>query len=358
MVRGMSPRSRLAATVGILAFAAGLTAVLAMIGPGGRGGDRDDAATAPDVYPTFTADIMATPITVQLPPEHAAEARVVFEVFRDVDRRMSEWKPSSPLSAVNRAAGRAPVAVPDDLRAVLRRGLEINRLTDGAFALTWAALWGLWDFRAEAPTVPDAGQIARRVALVDDTRVLIDDAAGTVLLGEAGMMLGLGGIAKGHALDRAAAALRDRGVERFLLSAGGQITVGGDRDGRPWRVGIRDPRGAIGDYFAFIEVTDASVSTSGDYERFFIQDGIRYHHILDPRTGRPARGLRSATVVSRDATLADALSTAFMILGPDAALALANGMDGVEAVLVDADAAVHVTSGLEDMLRRRHPPAP
>jgi thiamine biosynthesis lipoprotein len=274
---------------------------------------------------------------------------------------MSEWKASSPLSAVNAAAGREPVAVPDDLRDVIRRGIEIGALTDGAFDVTWAALWGLWDFTTDEPRVPADDEIARRAALVDFRAVRIDDEAGTVFLPRAGMMIGLGGIAKGCALDVAARALRERGVRDFLVSAGGQMMVGGSPEGaagRPWRIGIRDPRGAPDDFFAFVEVTDASVSTSGDYERFFEVDGVRYHHLLDPRTGRPARGLRSATVVSPDATLADALSTAFMILGRDRALALAERLPEVEAVLVDDDGAVHVTSGLTDRLRERHPPAP
>jgi thiamine biosynthesis lipoprotein len=308
---------------------------------------------------TLTREVMAAPITVEVPEaDGAAAAEAVFAVFEEVDARMSEWKATSPLSAVNGAAGGAPVAVPRDLRAVIRRGIEIGALTDGAFDLTWAALWGLWDFRSSEPHVPDEDAIGRRVALVDYRRVEIDDEAGTVRLPEAGMMIGLGGIAKGYALDRAARALRERGVESFLISAAGQMMLGGTRDGRPWRVGIRDPRGDASDFFASLELTDVSVSTSGDYEQFFVAGGVRYHHLLDPRTGRPARGLRSATVVSADATLADALSTALVVLGRDEALALAERLDGVEAVLVDERAAVHVTSGLRDRLHLRHPPAP
>jgi thiamine biosynthesis lipoprotein len=309
-------------------------------------------------YVAFTQEIMAAPITVLVRErDGAAAADVVFDVFREVDARMSEWKDTSPLSAVNAAAGGAPVAVPDDLRAVVRRGLEIGAMTDGAFDVTWAALWGLWDFKAAHPRVPGDDEIAQRTALVDHRRVEIDDDAGTVRLPEAGMMIGLGGIAKGHALDRAAAALRARGVDSFLLSAAGQMMLGGQRGDRPWRVGIRDPRGAADDYFTFLEGRDVSVSTSGDYERFFVLDGIRYHHVLDPRTGRPARGVRSATVVSADATLADALSTALIILGPERGLALVERLDGVEAVIVDDDARIHVSTGLDGMLHPRHPPA-
>ncbi len=319
------------------------------------------SATRTPTYLSFTEEIMAAPITVLVPAEHGeAAARVVFDVFREVDARMSEWKETSPLSAVNRAAGRKPVAVPADLRALISRAKAVGDLTGGAFDITWAALWGIWDFTAEQPRPPGDDEIAAGVAHIDYRRVQIDDQAGTVYLPDEKMVLGLGGIAKGHALDLSAKALRERGVTSFLISAGGQTMLGGLRDGRSWRVGVRDPRGARDDYFAHLELSDTSTSTSGDYERYFFIDGVRYHHILDPRTGRPAAPadtLRSATVVSADATLADALSTALMILGRERALALAEQTEGVEAVLVDAAGKVHTSSGLTGKLEERHPPA-
>jgi thiamine biosynthesis lipoprotein len=308
-------------------------------------------------YQRFAQEIMAAPIEVLVPADGGDEAaETVFRIFREVDAEMSEWKPSSPLSAVSREAGVGPVEVPAALRGVIRRGLEIGELTDGAFDVTWAALWGLWDFKSRPPVVPDPGEIARRAVLVDFRQVVVDDDAGTVYLPRDGMVLGLGGIAKGHALDRAAEELRRRGVESFLISAAGQMMVGGRRGDRSWRVGIRDPRGERDDYFAWIVAEDVSVSTSGDYERFFVIDGRRYHHILDPRTGRPAEGVRSATVVSADATLADALSTALVILGIERALELVESLDGVDAVLVDDQATVHVTSGIAGRLELVHAP--
>ena len=316
------------------------------------------AAPGSDHYVSFTRDIMASPISVLAPHPVAREAAdIVFEIFEEVDERMSEWKAESPLSAVNAAAGSQPVPVPDDLRAVVRRGIGIGALTGGAFDITWAALWGLWDFQADEPRVPAGDEIARRVALVDFRRVVIDDEAGTVFLPQEGMAIGLGGIAKGYALDRSARALRERGIESFLVSAAGQMMVGGMHGDRPWRVGIRDPRGGLADYFARLELTDISVASSGDYERSFILDGVRYHHILDPATGMPARGLRGATVICADATLADALSTAVMVLGPEIGLDLAESLDDVEAVLVDADGEVHTTSGRTGRLLDLRPPA-
>ncbi len=318
-----------------------------------------DARTASDQFVSFTQEVMTTPVTVLVPRHHGAEAaEVVFDVFRQIDARMSEWKPTSPLTKVNNAAGRDAIVVPPDLRDVIRRGVELGRASEGAFDITWAALWGLWDFKAKHPRVPDDAEIDRRTALVDYRRIVIDDNAGTVFLPESGMMIGLGGIAKGYALESAAAELHKRGMDSFLISAGGQVMVSGTRGDRPWRVGIRDPRGGPTDFFAFLDGSDISLATSGDYERFFVLDGRRYHHILDPRTGRPTRGLRSASVIGTDPTLADGLSTALMVFGTTRGLALAEGLDDVEAVLVDDNGRVHVTSGLAGKLQIEHPPSP
>jgi FAD:protein FMN transferase len=320
------------------------------------GVERRGAGPGPGDFVTYRGATMATTVAVTLPAGPAAEghARAVLAVFREVDARMSEWKDSSPLAAVNRAAGIRPVAVPEDLRRVLNRARRIGEATDGAFDITWAALWGLWDFKAAEPRLPPAEEVARRAALVDFRQLEIDDDAGTVFLPHAGMTIGLGGIAKGHALDRAAALLAARSVDDYLIAAGGQVMARGDRGGRPWRVGIRDPRGGPDDAFARVEVRDASLSTSGDYESFFVVDGVRYHHILDPRTGWPARGLRSATVIAADATLADALSTALIALGAERGMAVAERL-GVEAVLIDAEGRVAVTAGLAGALEVLHP---
>jgi len=297
---------------------------------------------------------MTTRIDVRLPAEQVAEAATVFAVFQHVEETANEWKEGSPLAAVNLAAGGAPVAVPPDLMALLQRGVQEGQETEGAFDITWGALWGAWDFRADAPRVPTDAELAPRLAHIDYRKLVLDPAAGTAFLPDAGMVLGLGGIAKGWALDRAADTLHQDGVSDFILSAGGQVLLSGTKDGQPWRVGIRDPRGAADDFFASVAASDLSVSTSGDYERYFVLDGVRYHHILDPRTGRPARGLRSATVLCAQATRADALSTALMVLGPERGLALAERLPGVEAVLVDDQGKVLQTRGVQ--LDRAHDP--
>lgn len=305
---------------------------------------------------TFRGEAMSTALAVTLPdtPRAAADAQAVFALFARLEHDLSEWRPGTPLATVNAEAGGAPVAVPPALLEVVGRGLDVGRRTGGAFDVSWAALWGVWDFRAAEPKLPDAAEIERRRALVDYRRVELDERAGTLRLPAEGMKIGLGGIAKGWALDRAGQLLAARGHADFLIVAGGQVLARGSRGGVPWQVGIRDPRGAADDWFAVIPLRDASASTSGDYESFFELDGARYHHILDPATGWPTHGLRSVTVVSPDATLADALSTALMVLGRERGLAAAAEL-GVEALVVDERGQVAATPGLASLPLRHAP---
>ncbi len=306
----------------------------------------------------FSGEAMATRWQLVLPdrPGADAAAKAVFDRLVALDLELSEWKEGSPLSAVNRAAGVAPVEVPAELFALLERSLEIGRKTDGAFDISWAALWGTWDFRKQPPSLPDAAVVAAKVKLVDWSKIELDPGKRAVFLPEAGMKLGLGGIGKGYALDRAAEMLEARGFHDFMIVGGGQVVARGARGDRAWRVGVRDPRGGPEDYFARVELKNASISTSADNESFFEIEGVRYHHILDPRTGWPSRGLRSATVVHADATLADALSTAVMVLGRDRGLEIARAF-GADALLVDGHGAVAVSPGAEARFEILRPPA-
>ncbi len=312
-------------------------------------------ATAQPEFVRRGHPVMSTWVDLLLPADSAGAADAVFTIFDEAGEQLSEWKDSSPLSAVNRKAGE-PVRVPADLLALAQRGVELGAATDGAFDITWAALWGVWDFRAKTPAVPDSKLIEERRARVDYRKVVVDASAGTLAIAP-GQTVGLGGIAKGWTLDKAAGELRARGISDFLLTAGGQVVAGGSKGGAPWRVGIRDPRGAADDFFAIVSVKDLSVSTSGDYERCFVADGLLYHHILDPRTGRPARGLRSVTVVSPDATVADALSTALFVMGPERAKALVTSRSDVEAVLVLDDGSWWKSPGLSGF-QLAHEPKP
>lgn len=318
-----------------------------------------DTVASGDGWTTRSLDIMGTTLEVVLPEAQGEQADVAFAVFREVDALMSEWREGSPISAINRGAGGEPVQVPAAVLTLIQRGVELGALTDGAFDITWAGLRDLWDFKAADPRPPEvAVAAARAAAVVDYRKIEIDAFARTVRLPVAGMAIGLGGIAKGWALQQAADALREVGVADFMMSAGGQVLAGGRRGDRPWRVGIRDPRGEADDAFASVDVSDASVATSGDYESFFEIDGARYHHVLNPRDGMPALELRSATVIAPDPVLADALSTALMVMGRDQALALVARLADVECVMVNHRGKLDASPALQGRLVVRRPPRP
>lgn len=287
--------------------------------------------------------------------DEAAARRAFEQVFAEFDRLdslLSVWRDGSDVVRLNAAAGQGAVPVHPETREVLHAAERVSEWTDGKFDVTFGALAEIWKFdHDQDDRVPSAAEIAARLPRVDHMAVTVDDGAGTAAIARPGVRVHLGGIGKGLAVDRAAALLRAAGITDFLIQAGGDLYVGGAADDGPWRLGIQDPRGPAGSSFATLELTDATFSTSGDYERFFIHDGVRYHHILDPDTGQPARASRSVTIVSPQALLADALSTGVFILGPEKGMALVERLPGVEAVIVGADNRVSVSSGLRGRLR-------
>jgi FAD:protein FMN transferase len=303
---------------------------------------------------------MGSELRIAVWTEHEAAARAAmaaaFAEFDRLESALSVWREQSDVQRLN-AAGTDPVAVGPDLLAVLAAAQHASRETNGAFDVTFGALSNVWRFDHDQDNrVPSASEIAARLPLIDHAAVTTDPAAGTARITRAGVKVHVGGIGKGYAVDRAAALLRAAGFNDFALQAGGDLYASGRRGDRPWRMGLNDPRGAGGASFATIELHNETFSTSGDYERFFLKDGVRYHHILDPRTGQPARLCRSVTIVAASALQADWLSTGVFILGPDEGMALVERLPGVEAVIVTAGNDVKVSSGLRGRLvLERHP---
>lgn len=254
-----------------------------------------------------------------------------FAAMRALSDEMNHYDPASRVSAINRAAGAAPVAISPALMAVLQQAQALSMRTDGAFDVTIGALTG-WRFDPAAPRMPSAQELRANLAKVGYRDLLLNTARGTAFLRRAGMRIDLGGIAKLYIVDVGLRLLRDRGVARAMIDAGGDIAVFGGTLGRPWRVGIRDPR-APG-LAAVVQLRTGFVVSSGDYERFFIKDGRRYHHILDPRTGFPTAGLQQVTLVGETAAAVNGLSAAAMVLGADAARALIEATPGVHGLLV------------------------
>jgi thiamine biosynthesis lipoprotein len=253
---------------------------------------------------------------------------------------------------LNQAAGRHPVPVGAEILEVLGIARQVSEWTGGKFDVTFAAMAGLWkfDYQDREAAVPAPDAIDERLGLIDYRDLLLDERAGTAFLRREGMSAGLGGIGKGYAVDRAADMLRERGFNDFMIQFGGDLYVAGRRGDLPWRIGIRDPRGPGDRIFAAMDLAEGTFSTSGDYERFFILDGRRYHHLIDPASGFPAEGARSVTIVTGRAAFADGLSTGVFILGPEAGMAVIERLPGVEGIIVSAQNEVLVSSGLEGRL--------
>jgi thiamine biosynthesis lipoprotein len=286
-----------------------------------------------------------------------AAFEAVFAEFERLDRMMSVWHPDSDVERLNRAAGRMPVAVSPETIEVLLQAREAGDWTEGKFDVTFGALSGLWKFDQDQDnTIPSRAAARARLPLVNYQDLKIDPSRRTAFLARAGMRAHLGGIGKGYAVDRGAAILRSRGFTDFMIQSGGDMFVSGHRGDRPWRLGIRDPRGPADRSFATLDLSNGTFSTSGDYERFFIKDGKRYHHILDPDLGEPARSCRSVTIVADRAVIADVLSTGVFVLGPEKGMALVEKLPNVEGVIVTADNRVLVSSGLKGRLVMLAPP--
>ncbi len=294
------------------------------------------------------AAIMGTRIAVELWHDdpagaEAALAAVIAEMHR-IDELMSHYKPGSQLSRINQEAGAGAVRVDPELALLIARSLEYSRMTEGAFDISYASVGYLYDYRAHRR--PTDAQIRAALPGVDYRSIEVNLAESTVRFLRPGMRIDLGGIAKGHAVDRCVRILQNRGIAHAAVTAGGDTRLLGDRRGRPWVIGIRHPDDAAR-VIARIPLADAAVSTSGDYERYFDEAGVRHHHIINPKTGRSATGVRSVTVIAPSSTLAEGLTKGIFILGPERGIALAESQPEVDAVIVRDDGRVFYSKGLE-----------
>ena len=291
--------------------------------------------------------IMGTEITVELfaasaPQAEHAIAAVMNEMHR-IDATMSPHKVTSELSIVNAGAAAGPIIVSPGMFALISRALAFSKLSGGAFDITYAAIGHLYDYRAGV--APDAAAIEAARPLVDWRHVLLDPAARSVRFARPGVRIDLGGFAKGHAVDNACLILRRLGIAHAMVAAGGDSHVMGSRGDRPWTVAIRDPR-REGEVVAVLPLENVSISTSGDYERFFERDGVRCHHLLDPRTGKSPDGVRSVTIIADDGLTTEAFSKTVFVLGVEQGLRFVEAHAGVDAVIVDANGALHYSAGL------------
>jgi len=292
-----------------------------------------------------TALIMGTLVEIKIyDADHEKAEQAASAAFHEMSRiegLMSRHIDSSEVSRLSRAAG--PLEVSRETADLIRAGQRIARLSHGAFDLTLGRLKELWAIDSEDPHIPDPAELKKALRGIGPKALAVSGR--TVSKADPALHLDLGGIAKGYAVDRAVELLRRAGITSAAVNAGGDIRLIGDRQGEPWRIGIQHPRNPQG-VLVTLPLADCAVVTSGDYERYFERDGIRYHHIFDPTTGQPARLCQSVTVIARDAATADALATAAFVLGPDQGLQLLEAEPGVEGLIVSISGALVKTSGV------------
>lgn len=317
-------------------------------------------AQAPGGWLRREEAVMGTAITVELWADDVrageAAAAAVMEEMHRIDRCMSPYKPASELSRINRDAAHHAVPLSEEMYRLVDRALHFSRLSGGAFDISYAAVGRLYDYRRRVRPSEAALQAAR--ALVGWQQLRLDPRSRCLRFAREGVCIDLGGFAKGHAVDKAVELLRRRGIAHAMVSAGGDSRVLGDRRGRPWTVAIRDPRRA-GEVVAVLPLQDVSISTSGDYERYFDEAGQRHHHLIDPATGRSPRGVHSVTILAGDGLSSEALSKAVFVLGAARGLALVNTLPDIDAVVVDAAGSLHASNGLLQGVPQTAPtPAP
>lgn len=294
-----------------------------------------------------TEFMMDTVVTVRAFGASKETLSAAFDAMRQVDALMNRYSEDSDVARLNLRAGEEPVKLSDETMECLREAVRYAELSKGAFDPTLGPLIDLWGIGKKADFIPSREEVERALGLRGVENIVLDLQAGTGFLKVKGMEVDLGGIAKGFAVDRAALVLRKRGVRSGIIDAGGNVYVIGKKPGGgDWRVGIRHPRKSDR-MIALVEVSDEAVITSGDYERYFEKDGIRYHHVFDPASGEPARNLLSSTIICPSSTRADALSTAVFVLGPKKGMDLVERLPDVEAILVTPRGEVLVSSGLK-----------
>lgn len=336
---------------------------------GGLGGHTAHAdSQTPSAKPTkvqYSDHAMGTNVTVWLwTADEAGAARAAEAVFTEMkrlDKEMTTWDAESEVSQINTAAGGKPVKISDETYEVIERSLDISKRSKGLFDISVGAFKGMWKFDEDMDgTLPDPADVKKRLALVSWKDIVLDAKQHSVSLRHKGMSITLGGIAKGYAVDKCAEILRRLGFTDFMMQAGGDMYIAGTKGPDPWTVAIRDPRGPANTYFATAPVKDHSFSTSGDYERGFVKDGVRYHHILDTRTGQPAHASRSVTVRAKDAFTADAWSKVLFIMGPKDGMELIKRekLTDFEVVWVDDKNQIVMTDGIKSALSIFKKPTP
>lgn len=292
--------------------------------------------------------------------EKAKDAwRKAFKEFKRIElltnRHVEEGTPEyekSDIIKINKAAALKPVKVDKDVFEMISLSKKYSEITRGAFDITVGPIMDLWDFGGKN-TVPESHKLVEMLELVGSDNIVLNEEETTVFLKEKDMSLDLGAIAKGYSAQKATEILKEVGIKKAIINAGGNISVLGEKEkGKPWKIGVQDPRNEE-KVVVTLDLADQVIVTSGDYQRYFEANNKRYHHIIDPRTALPARELLSVTVISKDSTVADILSTSFFVMGLKDSLDYLKKHPEISAIFITEDRKIYASAGLEDILEFR-----
>ncbi len=287
---------------------------------------------------------------IQIESPHAESLlKESFSIIDTVESKMSRSIKTSEVSRINAHSGRSPVTVSEATYSVIKKGLELSALSDGAFDITIGPVVSLWGIGTDHPRVPGTLELEKALSLVNYRNVVLDSKNSSVYLKKRGMSIDLGAIAKGWAADRVYRFLVDHDVKKGIINLGGNVFVIGRKSAaREWHVGIQDPEKTRGNYLGILSVSDEAVVTSGKYERFFVYNGKKYHHIFNTFTGYPVEnGLISVTILGKDSTTADGYSTVVFSLGLEKGMKLVEETPFIEAVIITGTHDIHLSSGIQ-----------
>ena len=270
----------------------------------------------------------------------------ITEVKR-IEYLISDWIPSTQISQVNKNAGSKPVKVDKEVFDLVGRAIKVSQITSGAFDISYASMDKIWKFDGSMKAMPTEEAIKKSVSKIGYKNIILDSKEQTIFLKNEGMKLGLGGIGQGYIADKVKELLFSKGCTSGIVNVSGDINAWGrQQDGNPWTVGIVNPLNK-NKVFATFPLEDSAVETSGNYEKYVIFNGIRYSHIIDPRTGYPAQGVVSVSVFAKQTEIADALATGIFVMGVEVGIDLVNQLKGVECIMVDDKGKIHSSKGID-----------
>ncbi len=278
-----------------------------------------------------------------------AHARIddgIKEIHR-IEKLLTTFNESSETSLINQQAGIVPVKVSAETFSIIERSIRISKLTQGAFDISYGSIdKKLWNFDTQMTALPDKETAKKMVRLINYRNIILNEEDHSVFLKEEGMRIGFGGIGKGYAAERARLIMKQNGVTSGIVNASGDLTTWGlQPNGKPWTIGIANPN-ASNELFSYIEVSGMAVATSGNYEKFVMIGGKKYSHTIDPQTGLPVSGIKSVTIITLNAEIADAMATPVMVMGIKAGLNLINQMKDIEAIIIDDDNRLFTSSNI------------